>query len=93
MRIIILTSYPQMFPGSLGHSVIGNALSKNKFNLEIINLHEYGIDQRGSIDDEPFGGGPGMVIRPDVVENAMDSISVKSNNMAKVFLTPSGIKF
>ncbi len=92
MRIIILTSYPQMFPGSLGHSVIGNALSKNKFNLEIINLHEYGIDQRGSIDDEPFGGGPGMVIRPDVVENAMDSISVKSNNMAKVFLTPSGIK-
>ena len=92
MRVIILTSYPQMFPGSLGHSVIGNALSRNKFNLEIINLHEFGIDQRGSIDDEPFGGGPGMVIRPDVVENAMDSISVKSNNMAKVFLTPSGIK-
>ena len=92
MRIIILTSYPQMFPGSLGHSVIGNALSRNKFNLEIINLHEFGIDQRGSIDDEPFGGGPGMVIRPDVVENAMDSISVKSNNMAKVFLTPSGVK-
>ena len=92
MRIIILTSYPQMFPGSLGHSVIGNALSRNKFNLEIINLHEYGIDQRGSIDDEPFGGGPGMVIRPDVVENAMDSISVQSNNMTKVFLTPSGIK-
>ncbi len=92
MRIIILTSYPQMFPGSLAYSVIGNALSRNKFNLEIINLHDFGIDQRGSIDDEPFGGGPGMVIRPDVVENAMDSISVKSNNMAKVFLTPSGIK-
>ncbi len=92
MRIIILTSYPQMFPGSLGHSVIGKALDKKKFNLEIIDLHDFGIDQRGSIDDEPFGGGPGMVIRPDVVENAMNSISLKSNNMAKVFLTPSGVR-
>ena len=92
MRIIILTSYPQMFPGSLGHSVIGNALDRKKFNLETINLHDFGIDQRGSIDDEPFGGGPGMVIRPDVVENAMNSISLKSDNMAKVFLTPSGEK-
>ena len=92
MRIIILTSYPQMFPGSLGHSVIGNALDKKKFILEIINLHEFGVDQRGSIDDEPFGGGPGMIIRPDVVENAMASISLKSDNIIKVFLTPSGEK-
>ncbi len=92
MRVIIFTSYPEMFPGSLGHSVIGNALDSKKFNLEIINLHEFGIDQRGSIDDEPFGGGPGMVIRPDVVENAMDSISLKSNNVSKIFLTPSGEK-
>ncbi len=81
-----------MFPGSLGHSVIGNALDRKKFNLEIINLHDFGIDQRGSIDDEPFGGGPGMVIRPDVVENAMASISKKSNKISKVFLTPSGKK-
>ncbi len=81
-----------MFPGSLGHSVIGNALDNKKFNLEIINLHEFGFDQRGSIDDEPFGGGPGMVIRPDVVENAIASISLKSDNISKVFLTPSGEK-
>ena len=81
-----------MFPGSLGHSVIGKALDKKKFKLEIINLHEFGVDQRGSIDDEPFGGGPGMVIRPDVVENALASISMKSENISKVFLTPSGEK-
>ncbi len=92
MRVIILTSYPQMFPGSLGHSVIGNALENKKFILEIINLHDFGTDQRGSIDDEPFGGGPGMVIRPDVIENAMESISLKSNQVSKVFLTPSGKK-
>ena len=81
-----------MFPGSLGHSVIGNALDNNKFNLEIVDLHDFGIDQRGSIDDEPFGGGPGMVIRPDVVENAVDSISTKANKVSKIFLTPSGNK-
>ena len=81
-----------MFPGSLGHSVIGNALRDKKFDLEIIDLHNFGIDQRRSIDDEPFGGGPGMVIRPDVVENAMNSISLKSNKVSKIFLTPSGEK-
>tara|TARA_B100000575_G_scaffold292568_1_gene301336 strand:- start:1626 stop:2291 length:666 start_codon:yes stop_codon:yes gene_type:complete len=81
-----------MFPGSLGHSVIGKALDDRIFNLEIINLHDFGIDQRGSIDDEPFGGGPGMIIRPDVVENAVESISHKSDKISKVFLTPSGEK-
>ena len=92
MRVIILTSYPQMFPGSLGYSIIGNALDNKKFNLEIIDLHKFGIDQRGSIDDEPFGGGPGMVIRPDVVENAMESILLKTDKVSKIFLTPSGEK-
>ena len=92
MRVIILTSYPKIFPGSLGHSIVGNALDNKKFNLEIIDLHKYGIDQRGSIDDEPFGGGPGMVIRPDVIENALSSITLNSKNPFKVFLTPSGIK-
>ncbi len=92
MRVIILTSYPKMFPGSLGHSVIGNALENKKFILEIVNLHNFGIDQRGSIDDEPYGGGPGMVIRPDVIGNAMESISLKTENISKIFLTPSGQK-
>ena len=81
-----------MFPGSLGYSIIGNALDNKKFNLEIIDLHKFGIDQRGSIDDEPFGGGPGMVIRPDVVENAMESILLKTDKVSKIFLTPSGEK-
>ena len=92
MRVIILTCYPEMFPGSLGYSVIGNALQNKKFSLETINLHNFGIDKRGSVDDEPFGGGPGMVIRPDVIEKAFNSITFKSNNFSKIFLTPSGQK-
>ena len=74
MQIKILTAYPDVFPGSLGYSVVGNALKQNKWSLEIINLHDFGFDERKSIDDEPFGGGPGMVIRPDVVEKAILSL-------------------
>ncbi len=92
MRVLILTSYPEIFPGSLGHSIIGKALANNKFSLEVINLHNFGIDSRGSIDDEPFGGGPGMVMRPDVIEKAINSIALKSKNVARIFLTPSGKK-
>ena len=73
----ILTAYPEMFPGSLEHSVIGKALNENIFKIDTINLHEFGIDDRMSIDDEPFGGGPGMVLRPDVVEKALKSIPEK----------------
>ena len=92
MRVIILTPYPKMFPGALGHSIIGNALDNKKFSLETINLHDFGIDKRGSIDDQPFGGGPGMVIRPDVVENALNSVLFNSKSIRKIFLTPSGQK-
>ena len=90
MRVIILSCYPEMFPGSLGYSVIGKALENKKFSIEITNLRNFGIDKRGSVDDEPFGGGPGMVMRPDVIEKAVNSISFHTNNISKIFLTPSG---
>ena len=87
----ILTAYPEMFPGSLEHSVLGKALKENIFKIDTINLHEFGIDDRMSIDDEPFGGGPGMVLRPDVVEKALKSILEKHNmESKKIYLTPSG---
>ena len=87
----ILTAYPEMFPGSLEHSVIGKALKENIFKIDTINLHEFGIDDRMSIDDEPFGGGPGMVLRPDVVEKALKSMPEQYNKESKkIYLTPSG---
>ena len=83
-NVKIITAYPEMFPGVLGHSIIGKALSNNKWSLDIINLHDFGIDDRQSIDDSPFGGGPGMIIRPDVVERALISITKKiTKNMDK----------
>ena len=87
----ILTAYPEMFPGVLGHSIIGKALKEKKWFLETVNLHDFGYDERNSIDDVPFGGGPGMIIRPDVVEKAVnfvDNISNKPNHL--IYMSPAG---
>ena len=87
----IITAYPEMFPGVLGHSIVRKALSNKKWSLDTINLHDFGIDDRKSIDDSPFGGGPGMIIRPDVVEKALTSITKKiETNIPLVYLSPSG---
>ena len=89
--IKIITAYPEMFPGVLAFSLIGKALNEKKFSLETVNLHDFGFDERKGIDDEPFGGGPGMIIRPDVVERLL--LSINSNNSQKshrVYLSPSG---
>ena len=86
----IITAYPGMFPGVLNQSIIGKALKEKKWSLEIIDLHEFGYDDRKSIDDTPFGGGPGMIIRPDVIEKALIKISSNVTNMPLIYMTPSG---
>ena len=87
----IITAYPEMFPGVLGYSIIGNALREKKWFLEIVNLHDFGYDGRKSIDDMPFGGGPGMIIRPDVIEKAVNFITRKSDNFRHlIYMSPSG---
>ena len=86
----IITAYPGMFPGVLNQSIIGKALKEKKWSLEIIDLHEFGYDDRKSIDDSPFGGGPGMIIRPDVIEKALIKISDNVTKMPLIYMTPSG---
>ena len=91
LDVKILTAYPNMFPGTLNHSLIGSALKEKKWTLEVINLHNFGYDNNKNIDDEPFGGGPGMIIRADVVEKALLSIEYPNNIKRKlIYLTPSG---
>ena len=91
LTVKILTAYPEMFPGVLNHSVIGKALKQNKWSLEVINLHDFGFNRRKSIDDSPFGGGPGMVIRPDVIEKAVNYVKNNSNQKAQyIYMTPAG---
>ena len=91
LNIIILTAYPEMFPGNLSYSLMGKALKEKIYTINKINLHDFGIDNRKSIDDVPFGGGPGMILRPDVVEKALLTIPNQQNlKSAKIYLTPSG---
>ena len=89
LEIKIITAYPEIFPGSLNYSIIGNALRDKKFSLETINLHDFGIDERKSIDDQPFGGGRGMIIRPDVVEKALNSIKTDKLKISHKIYTNS----
>ncbi|PPR47971.1 MAG: tRNA (guanine-N(1)-)-methyltransferase [Alphaproteobacteria bacterium MarineAlpha5_Bin9] len=91
LSVVIITAYPKMFPGVLSHSIIGKALSDGKWKLNIINLHDYGYNARKSIDDKPFGGGPGMVIRPDVIEKALTlNKNLFNEKYTFIYLSPSG---
>ena len=62
-----------MFPGPLGHSLAGRALQEGRWRLEAINLRDFATDRHRTVDDVPFGGGAGMVMRPDVVARAIDA--------------------
>ncbi len=70
----ILTLFPEMFPGPLGHSLAGKALAGGIWHLETVDIRSFASDKHRSVDDPPFGGGPGMVMRPDVVDAAIGSV-------------------
>lgn len=67
----VLTIFPEMFPGPLGHSLAGKALGAGLWRLETVDIRDFARDKHRSVDDTPFGGGPGMVMRPDIVDAAI----------------------
>ena len=67
----VLTLFPEMFPGPLGHSLAGKALADGLWRLETLGIRDFATDRHRTVDDSPFGGGPGMVMRPDVVDAAI----------------------
>ena len=68
----ILTIFPEVFPGFLGYSLTGKALKDGLWTLETVNIRDYAFDKHGSVDDTPCGGGAGMIMRPDVLGNAIE---------------------
>lgn len=74
MHFNILTIFPEMFPGTLGGGVVGRALDKKIWSMDVINIRDFAVNNYGSVDDEQFGGGAGMVMRPDAIGPAIDSI-------------------
>ena len=87
----IFTLYPELFPGPLNKGLYGKALSNNIWNLKIVNIRDYSSDKHKTVDDTPFGGGSGMLIKPDVLANSLDQ-NVKTNEKI-YYLTPKGKLF
>lgn len=73
-RATILTLYPEMFPGPLGVSLAGKALSNGLWSIETRQIRDYATDKHGTVDDTPAGGGPGMVMKADVLARALDAV-------------------
>lgn len=88
----ILTIFPELFPGPLATSVTGSALTKNLWSFEAINIRYYAQDERGTVDDTPYGGGAGMVFKADVIADAIEANL--QNKKTKIFyLSPRGKVF
>ncbi|MFQ5626712.1 MAG: tRNA (guanosine(37)-N1)-methyltransferase TrmD [Methyloligellaceae bacterium] len=86
----VLTTLPEAFPGPLGLSLIGKALEQGVWALETIDIRGFAQDKHRSVDDAPAGGGPGMVMRADVVGPALDAALEKSPDAPLITLTPRG---
>jgi tRNA (guanine37-N1)-methyltransferase len=87
----VLTLFPEMFPGSLGHSLAGRALKNGLWGLETVDIRDFASDKHRSVDDTPSGGGPGMVMRPDVLGAAIEATQQQAaENAALVYLSPRG---
>ncbi len=87
MHFNILTIFPEMFPGTLGAGVVGRALENGKWSYNIVNIRDFAINNYGSVDDEQFGGGTGMVMRPEPLAAAIDSIKTPGKI---IYFSPRG---
>lgn len=87
MQINVLTLFPQMFPGPLGYSIFDDARKKGLWDLNALNIRDFATDKHKTVDDTPFGGGAGMVFKPDVVEAALLSLPCPGR---KIYLSPRG---
>jgi tRNA (guanine37-N1)-methyltransferase len=83
----VFTIFPEMFPGPLGHSLAGKALRDGAWRLETVDIRDFARDKHRSVDDGTFGGGPGMVMRPDIVAAAIDGTSAPG---PAIYLSPRG---
>ena len=86
----VLTLFPDMLPGPLGQSLAGKAQKNGIWNLETVDIRNFARDKHGSVDDAPFGGGPGMVMRPEPWFRAVESLRASGQPGHAILLTPQG---
>lgn len=87
-RASVLTIFPEMFPGPLGQSLAGKALASNIWSLDTIDIRSHALDRHRTVDDTPAGGGPGMVMKADVLARALDA--VPHDTRPRLLMSPRG---
>ena len=87
-KVRILTLFPNSFPGPLSESLIGKGLKNNLWSLEVFNLRDFALNKHKNVDDTPYGGGPGMIMKPEVIDAGIKKFT--GNSSPKIFLTPRG---
>jgi len=90
-RASVLTIFPEMFPGPLGASLAGKALAAGRWTLDAIDIRAHATDKHRSVDDTPAGGGPGMVMRADVVARALDAVAPAGDPRPRLLMSPRGV--
>src|ERR1700691_4255066 len=87
-RASVLTIFPDVFPGPLGASLAGKALAASVWSLDVIDIRNFATDKHRTVDDTPAGGGPGMVMKPDVLGRAIDSVAADAR--PRLLMSPRG---
>ena len=88
----VFTLYPELFPGPFGSGLYKKALDKKLWSLEVVNIRDHALDKHKTVDDTPFGGGSGMLMRADVIANSLDK-NISDKNEPIIYLSPKGKKF
>lgn len=86
----IITLFPELFPGPLGASVIGRGAAEGRWSLRLTQLRDFATGRHRAVDDTPAGGGPGMVLRPDVLAAAIDAVSPINDPRPRLLMSPRG---
>jgi tRNA (guanine37-N1)-methyltransferase len=92
-QVTILTLFPDAFPGLLAHSVVGRGLRDGRWDLKVRDIRQFAVDRHRTVDDTPYGGGAGMVMKPDVVAAAIRAAKAEQPGAKTVFMAPTGKRF
>jgi tRNA (guanine37-N1)-methyltransferase len=93
LRLDVITIFPGMFPGPLGESIPGRALARGLAELHVHDLRDWGLGRHKSVDDYPYGGGAGMVMRPEPIGEALDAVAPAGEPGRRILLDPGGRRF
>jgi tRNA (guanine37-N1)-methyltransferase len=93
MRIDVITLFPSMFPGPLAYSIPGRVLERGLAELQAHDLRQWGLGRHRSVDDYPYGGGAGMILRPEPIASALETVALDRSEAFRILLDPGGEPF